>query len=342
MYSPKNTKELFLVDDGNQFPIEAIREKIEFLEHNLDLQGKPVRLYRTLEGKVKISYETDKKPIIDFPLKQTTNKDAAIIIYEPPMDNPPIYLYISGADPYNQNESKKGSLGACYIYKRLYDPISGTYQRRIVASYAARPSTMKQWHEQVEMLLEVYNAICLPENEGGTFIQYFDAKNKGYMLADGYNFLKEISPNSSITGRVKGLPATTAVQKYYKALVTTYTNEKIQVGVSDTGEILEKLGVWRIDDLMLLYELLSYTDTGNYDRYIAFGHVLAHELWAEKIYPYIFKTEEEKNEKPKEMPRVLRSPFGLAGSANPFSLQHKTSRPNPFGINKTQIVKRNV
>lgn len=348
MYYPKNTKELFLTDDGNDLPIEAINETIDYLQRNPDLQGKPVRVYRGVDGKVKFTYTTDKLPIMNYPLTKDTDTDAAGIMYEPPMDNAPTYLYIAGADPYNQNESKLGSLGTNYIYKRLYDPISGTFNRRIVFSYAARPKLMKTWHEQVELMLELYNAVCLPENEATTFIQFFDAKNKGHLLADGYNFVKEIAPNSSTKGRVKGLPASTTVQKFYHAAIKTYLTEMVQTGTDETGEFTEKMGVIRIPDIMLLKELANLrinTKTGkkegNYDRYIAFGHVLAHEIWADKIYPYVFATAEEK-EKPKQPePKVIRSPFGLAGASNPFGVQPKNQTPNPFGINKKQVVRKN-
>lgn len=330
MYYPKNTKELFLTDDGNQFPTEAINEHIAYLQANKDLQGRPVKLFRNTQGKVCFTYATDKKPIVDFPTKPETDKDAPIVIYEEPAQVTPTYLYIAGADPYNQNESKKGSLGTNYIYKRFYDPISGSYQRSIVASYAARPKLMKDWHENVEMLLELYNAVCMPENEGGTLIQYFDAKNKGHMLADGFNFLKEISPSTTITGRVKGLPATTPVQKYYKALVVSYCNEVIQVGIDEEGKPIERLGIVRIFDIPLLKELAAYTDSGNYDRYIAFGHCLAHEVWADKMYPLI-NTGIELTEKEKVMPKVIKSPFGLDFSNNPFGIS-KHSPKNAFGL----------
>ena len=331
MYYPKNTKELFLTNDGNNFPIEAILETIAYLQANPELQGQAVRLYRDSNSKVKISFNTPKKPINDYPLKETDNKDGAIILYELPIDNPPIYLYVSGADPYNQSNSKwSSSLGSIFIYKRIYDPINGTFQRRIVAEYTARPDTLKEWHENAEMLLELYNCVCMPENEAVTFIQYFDSKNKSNWLADGYNFLKEISPSTSIRGRVKGLPATTKVQSYYKELVYQYCMEEIIVGTNtETGEHIKKLGVTRIPSIGLLKELAAFTDKGNYDRYVAFGHTLAHEVWADKIYPFVdVKPVEIEEVNPMRM-RPL-SPFSL-GSSNPF----KFTGGNPFNIKKS-------
>lgn len=324
MYYPKNTKELFLVNNGNNFPLEAIAETIAYLEANPEQQGTPARLYRNSLNKVCFSFNTDKTAINDYPITDQLQKDAAVIIYEIPEQDPPTYMYVSGADPYNQSNSKwSSSLGSVYIYKRMYDPISGTFQRRIVAEYTARPETLRIWHETVELLLELYNCVCLPENEAPTFIQFFDAKNKGYMLADGYNYLKEISPSTSISGRIKGLPATVKVQNYYKELVFQYCTEPIVVNIGD-DEPITKLGVTRIPSIGLLRELLSYSSDGNFDRYVAFGHTLAHEVWADKIYPFIYiepKVEEANKQKPPD----IHSPFNII-------YNNYGRKKNPFGV----------
>jgi hypothetical protein len=330
MYYPKNTKELFLTDTGNNFPLEAIKATIEYLEANPALQGTPCRLYRDAgDGKVRISYNTDKQALNIFPLEKKDEilKDAAIIIYEEPILNPPPYLYLSGADPYAESDSDTSdSLGSVYIYKRLYDPLTTTYQRRIVAEYTGRPKTLKEWHTNVEMLLELYNAVCLPENNTGTFIQYFDSKDKGYMLADAYDFLKEISPKTSIKStRAKGLPATPGVQKYYKELIFHYLTEELTLASKEDGTPITQLGVIRIPSIGLLRELLSYNKEGNFDRYVAFGHTLAHEVWADKIYPFV-KMRPAEPEKQENRPPTIQSPFG------PISQQSSRKLVNPFGL----------
>lgn len=333
MYYPKNTKELFLVDDGNNFPVEALQEHLYYIQNNPELQGRYCKLYRNTEGKVQISFNTNKKPIIDFPLKDFNNikKDACVVLYEMPMEGAPYYLYLSGADPYNQSSSLwSSSLGSMFIFKRMYDPIGGSFQNRIVAEYTARPSSMKEFHETCEMLLELYNCVCMPENEAQTFIQYFDLKNKGHLLADGFSFLKEISPSTSVTNRPKGLPATVKVQRYYKELVFNYLTEKIQIGQEKDGSPITKLGLVRIPSIGLLKELINYNDTGNFDRYVAFGHTLAHEVWADKIYPYVEPTKKEEGEQGKEHKKANLGPFGDLKSYNPFGMH--TKGRNPFGV----------
>lgn len=323
MYFPEDPDDCFLTDDGNDFPIDALREHLNYLELS-ESKEQSVVLYRTPDGTVSTKAAPDYlKPVADFPVQKGTIKDAPIVIFEEPIANPPYGLYISGADPYNQSQSKNSeSLGSIYIYKRLYDAAGGTFQDSIVASYTARPSTMKEWHENAEMLLEYYNAVCMPENEGGTFIQYFDQKNKAHMLADGVSFLKTIAPSSSIEGRIKGLPATVAVQRFWMNLIKEYLKELIQVGEDENKAPIFKMGLIRILDKALLKEFIAYkSDKGNYDRIYAFGHALACNVYFNKLYPNV-KLESEEKEKP--FVPSPRSPFILK-SSSPFS-----RRKSPF------------
>lgn len=319
MYFPEDPDDCFLTDDGNDFPIDALKEHLTYLE-TANLMAESVILYRKNDNTVE--YKTapiHMKPIIDFPVTNNTFKDAPVVIYEHPMENPPTALYIAGSDPYNTNSSKNSeSLGSTYIYKRLYDPAGGTFQDTMVASYVARPDTMKEWHQNVEMLLEYYNATCLPENEGGTFIQYFDQKNKGHMLVDGYSFLKTITPNTSVgAGRTKGLPATVGVINFCMNLLLEYTKEEIQIGThEDTGMPIIKMGLVRILDPVLLREMIGYNKKdGNYDRIVAFRHALACNVYYNKIYPVV-KFRQDQDNKPSPN-RYVRSPF-LLRPANPF------------------------
>jgi hypothetical protein len=188
----------------------------------------------------------------------------------------------------------------------------------MVASYTARPRTMKEWHQNVEMLLEYYNAVCMPENEGGTFIQYFDQKNKAHILADGYNMLKSISPNTTIKGRVIGLPATVSVQRFCMALMVEYCNEEIQVGMDALGFPMTKLGITRINDKALLKEIIAYNTTGNFDRIVAFRHVLAYENWLMKFSPIVDMNPPEDDGYSAINSMNSRSPF-LLKPGNPFT-----------------------
>jgi hypothetical protein len=338
MYYPLKPEECFLSPNTNDFPTEAISELIKYLEanqHDESIVGTNVRLFRDVEGSVKHSLDTPLKPITDFPVTGATIKEAPVVIYEFPKEKG-AYLYIAGGDPYNTSETANSpSLGSVHIYKRMYDPINGTFQKSCVASYTARPKTMKEWHETVELLLEFYNATILPENEAGTFILFFDQKNKGHLIADGYTLAREINPSTSILGRTKGLAATTPNINYEMNLLYQYCNEEIQIGINpDTKEPIKKLGVWRIRDLMLLKEMLAYRPTrkgekkGNYDRIVSFRHAVTYDNYLDKIAPLIQIDNPDQKKNPQIMAST-RTPFSVI-SANPFGIGGR----NPFTLRK--------
>lgn len=289
MYAPLTPEECFLSEEENIFNVEACKEQLAYLEEHFTKEEEWVSLYRDVDGKV-VSKEEQTLTPIRFPHDNQLGTDGPIIIYERPLTNAPDGLYIAGADPYNQDDSAySDSLGTCFVYKRMYDAVNGTFQNSIVASYTGRPKTMRDWHEKVELLLDYYNAVCMPENEGRTFIQYFDAKNRGFKLAEGYSFLKEISPMSKIAGsRSIGLPATTPVIKFCMNLLVEYLKEPVFCGYDEkTNAKIEKPGVIRIKDRALLQEIINWKKGLNVDRIVAFRHALAYDKSLEKIYPIV-------------------------------------------------------
>jgi len=328
MYFPKNPDEIFMNSNGNLFPLEAIREQINFLKNN-NITGQYVWLYKDLDGTVKHRYaEPHQKPISEYPVSNGTNKEAPFQIWEMPISNPPYGLYVAGADPYNQSSSQwSDSLGVCTIYKRMLDIASNEYVDMIVAQYAARPRTMEEWHSNVFLLLKYYNAICFPENEAGTFIQYFDNLQESNMLADGLDFLKEFNPNTKTIGRIKGAAATPKNIDYMMAHMYEYYNEEITIGQDEYGNPIKRLGVSRIPDIMLLEESLAYRPTmngvkgTNSDRIVSFRHALAYAKFLDKYMPVVElnpKEEENKKEHSIKSPFItgLNSPFGV--NRNPF------------------------
>lgn len=317
MYYPLVVDDCFLNDDINNFPIEAIEQHLAMLEESS--QEQYVEFYRDMDGIVRKTFNTKLAPISEYPANKNTFKDAPVIIYEDRMmENPPVGLYIAGSDPYNQAQSENSSsVGTLYIYKRMYDSVGGTFQDRIVASFASRPELMKDWHETVEMILEYYNAILMTENEGATIVQWFDQRMKSHMLADGYDLLREISPATSIRKRPKGLPATVKVQTHWMNLVVEYTKAKINVGLNPiTKEPIIKLGCIRIPDKMLLREMLAYFKGANVDRIVAFGHVLAYDGFLFKHNPTVKMNDEVKDVKPEQ--RMPKSPFIMGRIKSPF------------------------
>lgn len=118
---------------------------------------------------------------------------------------------------------------------------------------------MKEWHETAEMLLELYNATCMIEYSSTNFTQYMDNKNKSHWLADGFNLAKEISPNTSMAGRIKGLPPTVPIQRHYRNLIIADLEEPIVVGFNETENAnITVMGLTKIEDPMLIEEFINF------------------------------------------------------------------------------------
>lgn len=315
-FYPLTPTEAFSVIGNTQFPVQLCKEQYDFLEEN-DITGQSIELYRDNAGTVHRRF-SDAKPITDYPVKPSDDNTGAIMMLEDFIKDSPDGLYIAGADPYAHDDTDNSvSLGAIYIYKRLYS-IDQTYVDELVAWYVGRPETRKQWHQNAEMLMDYYNAVCMPENETQTFIQYFEEKNKLYMLADGLQLLKEVSPNSDVK-RNKGLPPTPAIQKYYMDLIKDYMVEDIVVGTDPvTQEPIVRKGVIRIKDKMLLREAIEYQEGNNCDRLVAFGHVLAYNR---SLLKYGVVEESESNSSVKS--NVRTSGYFSKGS-NYFSGKRKS------------------
>jgi hypothetical protein len=75
----------------------------------------------------------------------------------------------------------------------------------------------------------------------------------------------------------------------------------------------EVMGLTRIDDQMLLTELINYKPKLNVDRIVAFGHVLIYDEFLQKIAPNVRIVTDDGN-KPK--PRPPRSPFIINNTSN--------------------------
>jgi len=293
MYYPQEVDDIFLNEDTNIFDIEsAKRQKIRLL--NQERTGTPIILFNDGE---KIAHEfTDKMPISNFPLKNSDLKEAPVVIYEFPIDNPPYGLYVAGVDPYRQGKSAYStSLGSVYIYKRMHEISGEKYQDMFVASYCARPDKKETWEEQARLLIKYYNARALCENDDISFIEYMKSKGDAHYLEKQPEWLKEIVPNTTVK-RDYGIHRSaekiidylhTCLKKYMEAPIFKETNE--------AGEVIrEVLGVSKIFDPVLLEEIIQYNDQGNFDRIVAAELAIAQALKMDPIMGKIGGTSDER------------------------------------------------
>ena len=293
MYYPQEVDDIFLNEDTNIFDIEsAKRQKTRLLQQ--ERTGTPVILFNDGE---KIAHEfTDKLPISNFPLKNSDLKEAPVVIYEFPIDNPPYGLYVAGVDPYRQGKSAYStSLGSVYIYKRMHEISGEKYQDMFVASYCARPDKKETWEEQARLLIKYYNARALCENDDISFIEYMKSKGDAHYLERQPEWLKEIVPNTTVKRDYGIHRSAEKIIDYLHTCLKKYMESPIFVEKNEAGEVIrEVLGVSKIFDPVLLEEIIQYNDSGNFDRIVAAELAIAQALKMDPIMGKIGGTSDER------------------------------------------------
>ena len=297
MYYPQEVDDIFLNEDTNIFDIESAKRQ-KFRLQQQERTGTPVILILEEEG-VKHEF-TDKLPITNFPLKNSDNKDAPVIIYEFPIQNPAYGLYVAGVDPYRQGQSAySSSLGAVYIYKRMHDITGEKYQDMFVASYCARPDNKDHWNDQARLLIKYYNARTLCENDDISFIEYMKSKGDAHYLERQPDWLKEIVPNTTVKRDYGIHRSSQKIIDYLHTCLKKYMEEAIHIEKDDNGVVIrETLGVNKIFDPVLLEEIIQYNDSGNFDRIIAAELAIAQAV---KMDPIIGKVGGSGDERVKAM-----------------------------------------
>lgn len=282
MYYPMEVDDIFLNEDTNIFDIEAAkRQKFRLLQN--ERTGVPVILFHDGE---KLSHEfTDKQPITNFPLKNSDLKDAPVVIYEFPIENPPYGLYVAGVDPYRQGQAAYStSLGSVYIYKRMHDITGEKYQDMFVASYCARPDKKETWEEQARLLIKYYNARTLCENDDISFIEYMKAKGDAHYLEKQPEWLKEIVPGTTVKREYGVHRSSDKIRDYLHNCLKKYMEESVYKETDENGNVTrEVLGISKIFDPVLLEEIIQYNDQGNFDRIIAAELAIAQALRMDPI-----------------------------------------------------------
>ena len=320
MAYPLTIDDCFLNAAVNRFPVEdATIHKNRLLE-----QGRPGQLVDVfqLEGK-KMGWKPSDKMLAPYPFKGG-NIDCPVVMYEePPKEGGDFdsYVYVSGNDPYKQDKANTESLGALYILKR-YVTINDPFAYRIVASYVSRPPKSDDFCRNCEIVIEGYGAKCLMENADRMFELYLARRNKEMLLLeDGEKVAsKIIRPGARQNNRL-GLSPTAPNQRMLYNAVLQYCWEEVVVGFDEDGNEIKQKGIYRIDDIELLEEIIAFGPGVNTDRIVAFGHALLLAKYYDDMN-FMPKSTTEKMNQEKIAVRKLNQYKGFVlRRHNPFKLR---------------------
>lgn len=266
---------------GNIFPKKELQEQLARIRTNKHLSNhKQVGdLVWNTDGSLKwvIKKVGD---ITHYPLKKDDDPTGSIVIWEHPVKDAPIGLYILGVDPYDHDQSGTNSLGSTLVYKRFQDFES--YYDIIVAEYTGRPSTAEEYYENLRKLAIYYNGRIMYENERKGLFPYFTAKHCDYLLADQPDIINDIVGNSKVQ-RKKGCHMNKQIKQWGEGLIKDWLNEEQAPGKKNLHNILSE---------PLLEELISYNDTGNFDRVMSLMQVM---IYREQLYNLKVKEKKKEN-----------------------------------------------
>lgn len=274
-------QEACLEFSGNIFPKKELQEQLATIRTNKHLSNHKQIGDLIWEKDGTLKWVIKKiGDITHYPLKKDDNPTGSIVIWEHPVKDAPIGLYILGVDPYDHDQSGTNSLGSTFVYKRFQD--FENYYDIIVAEYTGRPSTAEEYYENLRKLAVYYNGRIMYENERKGLFPYFTAKHCDYLLADQPDIISDVVGNSKVQ-RKKGCHMNKQIKQWGEGLIKDWLNEEQAPGKKNLHNILSE---------PLLEELISYNDTGNFDRVMALMQVM---IYREQLYNVKVKEKKKEN-----------------------------------------------
>lgn len=274
-------QEACLEFNGNIFPKKELQEQLGLIRTNKALQNHKQVGDLIFDQSGQLKWIPKKLgDITKYPLGKDDDPKGAIVIWEHPVKDAPSGLYIIGVDPYDHDQSGTNSLGSSIVYKRFQSFES--YYDIIVAEYTGRPATAEEYYENLRKLAIYYNGRIMYENERKGLFPYFTAKHCDYLLADQPDIINDIVDNSKVQ-RKKGCHMNKQIKQWGEGMIKDWLNEEYAPGKKNLTRILSE---------PLLEELISYNDTGNFDRVMALMQVM---IYKEQLYNVVVKQKEKEN-----------------------------------------------
>lgn len=274
-------QEACLEFNGNIFPKKELQEQLGLIRTNKALQNHKQVGDLIFDQSGQLKWIPKKLgDITKYPLGKDDDPEGSIVIWEHPVKDAPLGLYIIGVDPYDHDQSGTNSLGSSIVYKRFQSFES--YYDIIVAEYTGRPATAEEYYENLRKLAIYYNGRIMYENERKGLFPYFTAKHCDYLLADQPDIINDIVDNSKVQ-RKKGCHMNKQIKQWGEGMIKDWLNEEYAPGKKNLTRILSE---------PLLEELISYNDTGNFDRVMALMQVM---IYKEQLYNVVVKQKEKEN-----------------------------------------------
>lgn len=333
---PINIKEAFAYRDEAVFPLHILSAQEDRIDRKL-YPSEFLDIRMGSNGKAEF-IKTDKSPIREFPVSSSdTDKEGAIEVWERPSKDPKFGEYYASIDPVGEGKTTTSqSLCSIFIYKNSVqvtrmnennEPEIFIEPGKIVASWCGRFDDINKTNERLELIIEIYNAWAIVENNISIFITHMQHKKKQkyLVLKDQMVFLKELNSNASVFSPYGWKNTGDLFKKHLVSYTIEYIREVIDEEFDENGNTLSAtLGVERIPDPMLIREMRDYREGLNVDRLVAFAALVAFVKVqdANKGYQKRIEDNVPKLENSENLFKLKTNPFKHMGTRS------KQSNPN--------------
>ena len=339
---PTNISEAFAYRKESIFPQTLVSRQIQRIEDK-EYPVEYIELDYSETGLV--PKRSNRLPLLQFPVdKRLEDKGSVICVYERPVENLSFGLYYASVDPVGEGKTTTSeSLCSIYVYKnpvevtriRETGPESYIEGDKIVASWCGRYDDINKTHEQLEKIIEWYNAWTVVENNVSLFIQHMIAKRKQRYLVpkEQILFLKDLGSNRSVYQEYGWKNTGTLFKGHLINYAIEFLKEEIDVATKEDGTVVKKTyGIERIPDIMLMREMQAYQPGVNVDRLVSFAALISFAKVQQSNRGYAKRMDKDGGvelDNSQKLYKLNMSPFRhIGGSNGNFSKVRKSAFKN--------------
>lgn len=329
---PTNIAEAFAYRKESIFPQGIISKQLKRIEDK-EYSFEHIELDRTADGVE--AKRSNKLPISQFPVdKKMQDKSGVLVVWERPVKNPSFGMYYASVDPVSEGKTTTSdSLCSIFVYKSAVEVTRETpdgYESfiekdKVVAAWCGRYDDVNKTHEQLEKIIEWYNAWTVVENNISLFIQYMISRRKQRYLVPKQQilFLKDLGSNATVYQEYGWKNTGVLFKSHLISYAIEFLREEIDTELDNHGNILSTtLGIERIPDPMLLKEMLAYQPGVNVDRLVAFSALVAFAKIQQSNRGFTKRKEEDSTKNLQNQNNLYKlkySPFKNLGRNKPMN-----------------------
>ena len=285
---PLDPEDCYVSTEVNKFPGLECKARKRYIEDEGEV-GQKYRLFRDSSGIIRADM-TDDPIVTDYPFKGG-NFDAPVVMLENPLLEPiapPLGLYVMGFDDVKQDKSGGDSVISATFYKRGFE--GGEWADRFVAWYDSRPDRKQDYYKTLYLLVKIFNARILAENEDNGFLEWMELNHMDDVhihFSTGVGLASEENLNRNGNRKFGWSPTPLNIYRLeLKLVMYSKENNVIVNGIEGLS------GVDRINHPMLLQEMYKYKKDLNADRIRSAGLALTLAQYYDKTYQFQKKRKE--------------------------------------------------